>query len=185
MQDEKLMLLVREGDEESFKIIVERHHKTILDLCFRYIGNQSDAEEVALDVFFNLYKARSSYKPNAKLSTYLYRIAVNLSLNRIRDLKRRRILSFESMKNDRPINPETQESERPDILFEIGEREMLIRKALEGLPENQKTVLILRRYDELSYKEIADVMKISLSAVEALLFRARETLKKTLKPLIK
>ncbi len=78
------MLLVREGDEGAFREIVERYQKQILDLCFRYVRNQADAEEVAMDVFVQLYKSRLTYRPEAKLSTYLYRIAVNLSLNRIR-----------------------------------------------------------------------------------------------------
>jgi RNA polymerase sigma-70 factor (ECF subfamily) len=184
MHDAQLMLRVREGDESAFKDIVERYQKPILDLCFRYIGNQSDAEEVALDVFFHLYKARDSYRPEAKLSTYLYRIAVNLSLNRIRDRKRKRFVSFEFLKKGRPMDPETPESERPDAILETREREALIRRAIDLLPEKQKTALLLRRYEELSYEEIAVVMKTSVSAVEALLFRARETLKKKLKPLI-
>jgi RNA polymerase sigma-70 factor, ECF subfamily len=182
MQDTDLMLRVREGDEDAFREIVESHQRRILDLCFRYIGNQADAEEVAMDVFIQLYKARHTYKPDAKLSTYLYRIAVNLSLNRIRDRKRRRLISFESLKSDRPFDPESPDTERPDSVLEAGEREALVRNALDSLPEKQRTALLLRRYEELSYEEIAAAMDTSVSAVEALLFRARETLRKTLKP---
>jgi len=184
MQDTELMLRVREGDEGAFKEIVERYQRQILDLCFRYVCNQADAEEVAMDVFIQLYKSRQTYRPEAKLSTYLYRIAVNLSLNRIRDRKRKRLVSFEFLKKDRPFDPESPDSERPDAVYEAGEREAIVRRALESLPEKQKTALLLRRYDELSYEEIAAVMDTSVSAVEALLFRARETLRKTLKPLI-
>jgi RNA polymerase sigma-70 factor (ECF subfamily) len=184
MQDAQLMLRVREGDEAAFREIVEGYKQQILDLCFRYIGNQADAEEVALDVFFHLYKARETYKPEAKLSTFLYRIAVNLSLNRIRDRKRKRLLSLDFLGRDRPIDPESPETERPDAILETREREAMIRKAIDLLPEKQKTALLLRRYEEMSYEEIAAVMKTSVSAVEALLFRARETLKKKLKPLL-
>jgi RNA polymerase sigma-70 factor (ECF subfamily) len=184
MQDAQLMLRVREGDEEAFREIVEGYKKPIFDLCFRYIGNQADAEEVALDVFLHLYKARETYKPEAKLSTFLYRIAVNLSLNRIRDRKRKRLLSLEFLRRNRPIDPESPEADRPDAVLEGREREAMIRKAIDLLPEKQKAALLLRRYEELSYEEIAAVMKTSVSAVEALLFRARETLKKKLRPLL-
>ena len=177
------MLRVQKGDEGAFREIVERYQKQILDLCFRYVCNQADAEEVAMDVFVQLYKSRKTYRPEAKLSTYLYRIAVNLSLNRIRDRRRRRLVSFEALKKDRPFDPESPDSERPDAIYETGEREAAIRKALDALPDKQKTALLLRRYEELSYGEIAAAMGTSVSAVEALLFRARETLRKTLKPL--
>ena len=184
MKDAQLMLLVREGDESAFREIFNRYQKQILDLCHRFVGNQADAEEVAMDVFIHLYRSRDSYKPEAKLSTYLYRIAVNLSLNRIRDRKRRRLVSFEFLKSKKPFDPSGPESERPDSQFETHERENLVRKAIDGLPAKQKSALLLRRYNELTYEEIANVMGTSVSAVEALLFRARETLKKSLKPLI-
>jgi RNA polymerase sigma-70 factor (ECF subfamily) len=184
MQDTELMLRVRGGDEGAFREIVERYQKRILDLCYRYVGNQADAEEVGMDVFIQLYKSRNTYKPEAKLSTYLYRIAVNLSLNRIRDRKRRRLVSFDFLKQDRPFDPESPDSERPDALYEAGERESIVREALDSLPEKQKTALLMRRYEELSYDEIATAMGTSVSAVEALLFRARERLRKTLKPLL-
>jgi RNA polymerase sigma-70 factor (ECF subfamily) len=184
MQDTDLMLRAREGDEAAFRQIVERYQKQIIDLCFRYTGCQADAEEVAMDVFYQLYRTRASYRPDAKLSTLLYRIAVNRSLNKIRDRKRRRLVSFEWLRRDRPADPESPEADRPDALAEEHERESLVRRAIESLPDKQKTALLLRRYEELSYEEIADSMGTTVAAVESLLFRARETLKKTLRPLI-
>jgi RNA polymerase sigma-70 factor, ECF subfamily len=184
MQDTDLMLRVQNGDEAAFNVIVDKYQRRILDLCTRYVGNQSDGEEVAMDVFFQLYRTRLDYRPEAKLSTYLYRIAVNRSLNRIRDRKRRRLVSFEWVRRDRPFEPGAPDAERPDSQLEAREREALVRRAVDGLPDKQKTALLLRRTDELSYEEIASAMGTTVSAVESLLFRARETLKKRLKPLI-
>jgi RNA polymerase sigma-70 factor (ECF subfamily) len=165
-------------------MIVERYQRQILDLCTRYVGNPADGEEVAMDVFFQLYRTRLEYRPEAKLSTYLYRIAVNRSLNRIRDRKRRRLVSFEWLRRDQPFEPGAPDEERPDSRLETAERETLVRSAVDGLPDKQKTALLLRRYEELSYEEIASAMGTTVSAVESLLFRARETLKKKLRPVI-
>jgi RNA polymerase sigma-70 factor, ECF subfamily len=184
MEDTELMIRVRSGDETAFREIVERHQKPVMDLCFRFTGNQCDAEEVAMDVFLQLYKIRDTYRPEAKLSTFLYRIAVNRSLNKIRDRKRRKTMSFDGLNKDRPMDPESPASDRPDALMEERERENLVRKALDALPEKQRTALILRRYEELSYTEIAAAMNTSVPAVESLLFRARETLRNSLKPLM-
>jgi len=101
MDDHELMAMVKDGDEKAFRRIVERHNEPILNLCYRYLGNQEDAEEVAQDVFIRMYNAAGSYRPDAKLSTYLYRIAVNLSLNRIRDRKRKRFVSLEIFQHSR------------------------------------------------------------------------------------
>lgn len=184
MQDTDLMLRVQKGDEAAFNTIVERYQGRILDLCTRYVGNTADGEEVAMDVFFQLYRTRLDYRPDAKLSTYLYRIAVNRSLNRIRDRKRRRLVSFEWLRGDRPFDPGAPEGDRPDARLETEEQESLVRRAVDRLPEKQKTALLLRKYDELSYEEIASAMGTTVSAVESLLFRARETLKKNLRPVI-
>jgi RNA polymerase sigma-70 factor, ECF subfamily len=184
MQDTDLMLRVQKGDEAAFNAIVGKYQRPILDLCSRYVGNTADGEEVAMDVFYQLYRTRLDYRPEAKLSTYLYRIAVNRSLNRIRDRKRRRLVSFEWVRRDRPYEPGAPDGERPDAQLESRERETLVRRAVDELPAKQKTALLLRRYEELSYEEIASAMGTTVSAVESLLFRARETLKKKLKPVI-
>jgi len=182
MDDNQLMLRVQQGDEDAFRRIVEAHQKPILNLCFRFVGNQQDAEEVAQDVFIHLYRSAATYRPTARLSTYLYRIAVNLSLNRIRDRKRKRLFSLDALKSDRRLEP-THPDGAPDLILERMELQAQIRKALDSLPESQRTAVVLKRFEGLSYEEIADVMRCSVSAVESLLHRAKVGLRTKLGPL--
>ena len=182
MNDTELMLRVKQGDEDAFRQIVETYGKPILDLCYRYVGNQEDAEEVAQDVFIRLYKAAHRYEPRAKLSTFLYRIAVNLSLNRIRDRKAKRWIPWDIHRKE-DINNSIH-IETPDQLLEQKENQKIIRRAIDSLPANQKTAVILKRFHDLSYEEIAQVMECSVSAVESRLHRAKLTLKKELRRLI-
>jgi len=184
MNDTELMLRVKEGDEEAFRQIVKRYQKPILDLVFRYVGNQEDAEEVAQDVFIRLYRAAHTYEPKAKLSTYLYRIAVNLSLNRIRDRKWKRFVSLEFLRRGGEKDAMSSGIRAPDSLLEQKEKQQAVREAVDSLPPNQKTAVILKRFQELSYGEIAEVMDCSVSAVESRLHRAKQALQKKLRPLV-
>lgn len=185
MNDNELMLRVKQGDEEAFRRIVEIHHKPIQNLCFRYLKSREDAEEIAQDVFIRLYKSADKYEARAKLTTYLFRIAVNLSLNRIRDRKWKRFVSLDFFRGvaleNNPISADTHD---PDSLLEQKEKQRTIRQAIDTLPTNQRTAVILKRFQELSYEEIAQVMGCSLSAVESLLHRAKQNLQKRLAHLI-
>jgi len=176
----ELMLRVKQGDASAFNEIVMQYQDDVIGLCFRYVGNQVDAEEVAQEVFVRLYQSRDSYEPRGKLTTYLYRIAVNRSLNFIRNQRRRKWLSFDKVQRSHSLS----DPENPESAFERQEQEAMIQEAIQALPKNQKTVLILRRYQELSYEEIAEIMGCSIPSVESRLFRARQTLRKTLKPFI-
>jgi RNA polymerase sigma-70 factor (family 1) len=180
MNDTDLMLQLKNGDETAFRKIIKIHQDYVYRLAFRYLANRQDAEEITQDVFIRLYQSRASYAPKAKLSTYLYRIAINLSLNRIRDRKRKRWLSLESLKKRGQEVLFSKDDQNPDRIMDIKERQQIIQAAIEGLPENQRTALILKRFEELSYSEISDVMRISVSAIEALLHRAKQNLKKKL-----
>lgn len=185
MKDTELMLRVKQGDEGAFRRIVETYHKSILNLCFRYLESQEDAEEIAQDVFIHLYKSADRYEPRAKLTTYLYRIAVNLSLNRIRDRKWKRFVSLDFLREgNKPNSPYSSHFGDPDVLLEQKEEANAIRKAIDTLPQNQRTAVILKRFQELSYEEITQVMGCSLSAVESLLHRAKQNLRKKLAHLI-
>ena len=179
MDEFELQQQFRKGDEDAFRTLVERHYSSIFSLCYQYVGNQEDAEEVAQDVFIRAYRARESYEPRAKFSTYLYRIAVNLSLNRIRDRKRQMGAITDSVSEDRSLSI-AQGNPMPDEVLEQKEKQAAIRKAVDTLPPKQKTAVILKRFHGLSYEEIAQVMECSLSAVEARLHRAKLNLKKSL-----
>lgn len=180
MDDTLLMLRLKKGDEGAFREIIDLYQKPILNLCFRYVANQQDAEEVTQDVFIHLYRSAAKYQPTARLSTYLYRIAVNLSLNRIRDRKRRRVFSLDTMKSERHDEPAAPEAS-PDTQLEQKEMREKVREILDTLPENQKTAVLLKRFEGLSYDEIAEVMQCSVSSVESLLHRAKVNLQKKLK----
>ncbi|MBN2105409.1 sigma-70 family RNA polymerase sigma factor [bacterium] len=184
MQDAELMERVKAGDESAFKMIVDRHHRAIYHLCYRYLEKREDAEEVAQDVFIRLYRSVDTYQPFAKLTTFLYRIAVNLSLNRIRDRKRKRWISLEMLRQNKGMEFEASSRDHPDFALELKEKQIQICRAIESLPENQKTAVILYRFQELSYEEIAEVMDCSVSAVEARLHRAKLSLKKKLNHLV-
>lgn len=183
MQDSELMARVKAGDQTAFRDIVHRYQDVVIRVCFRYVSNQTDAEELAQEVFIRLYQSAPSYEVKGKLTTYLYRIAVNLSLNFIRDQKRRRLFSLETWKDKIGFPHPADDAVRPDVQLEREETERLIREAIDSLPGNQRTAVILKRYEELSYEEIAQVMGCSVSSVETRLFRARQTLRKKLKRL--
>ena len=169
----------------AFKELVDKHQRAVINLAYRFLGSREEAEDVAQEVFIRMYKAAKTYKPEAGFPTWLFRITTNVCLNELR--RRRRVreiplvpLSEESERNTAMTVP-ASEGTRPDIQLEQAERNRIIQESLEALPPNQRTAVILKRYEGLSYQEIADVLNTSVSAVESLLFRAKQTLKKKLK----
>ncbi|MBN1893840.1 RNA polymerase sigma factor [bacterium] len=179
MDESRLIERFRSGDPEAFRQIVDIQYPQVYRLCFRFLGNREDAEEICQDVFIRLHRTGAGYRQEGKLFTFLYRIAVRLCLNRIRDRKRR---NWTSLEHAAPVGSLVSDS--PDRLLEQKEKEQAVRKAVDELPEAQRTALILRRYQELSYSEIAKVMQCSEASVESMLFRARQTLRKKLKSLL-
>ena len=183
MTDEDLMMQVRRGDEDAFRRIVERHQTSVYQLCYQFTGNRADAEDTAQEVFIRLYRSRERYRPSARLSTYLYRIAVNLSLNAVRNRKRRRWMPFLDNKEASMQTP-FQDTQNPEVSFEQQELADAVRDAIGRLPEQQRTAVILKRYHGMSYQEISTVMACSVSSVEARLHRARLKLKRWLAPYV-
>ena len=179
--DRDLILRFKDGDDNAFRFLFDHYFQMMYHLAFRMTANAQDAEEVAQDTFIRLFHAREKIDPESKLSTYLYRITTNLALNKIRDHKRKALFSMERLKEALSWDIASDNSKSPDKEVERLEQETLVQKALDELPEKQKTAILLRRYEELSYEEIAAVMHISISAVETLLFRARQSLRKKLK----
>jgi len=183
--DTNLMLRTKNGDQQAFRELVERHKISVLNLCLRFVGNKEDAEDLAQEVFIRVFQAAPNYEVKAAFTTWLYRITVNLCLNHQR---RKKILHFFSLDQGKNAQhqiqnrvPEFAANERPDVDFEKKEVQKYVQQAIQSLPENQKSVLILYRYHDLSYKEIAEVLDTTVSAVESRLHRAKENLKKKLK----
>src|SRR6185295_6353526 len=155
--DIELMLRFQKGEERCFEELVGKHTRGVLNLVFRYLGDASRAEDVAQDIFVKVYRARMKYEPKAKFSTWLYRIAVNHCLNEIRARKSQPSLSV-------PINDllEEPEGENPGTRLSKTELRDAVKKAVDSLPENQRMAVILARYEDMSYDEIAETMGMSL-----------------------
>ncbi len=170
--DIELMLRFQKGDERCFEELVHKHTRGVLNLVFRYLGDAARAEDVSQDIFVKVYKARMKYEPKAKFSTWLYRIAVNHCLNEIRARKSQPSLAA-------PISDivEEPEGENPDARLSRMELQRAVKAAIDALPENQRMAVILSRYEDMSYDEIAEAMGMSLEAVKSVLFRAKENLK--------
>ena len=184
-QDTDLMLRIKNGDRDAFRQLVERHKLSVLNLCLRFTGNREDAEDLSQEVFLRIFKAAPNYEVKAAFTTWLYRITMNLCLNYQR---RKKVLQFFSLNHNKNSNsPNTDRilqiagTERPDTEYEKVELRKQVQNAIQSLPENQRTVVILYRYQNLSYKEIAEVLNTTVSAVESRLHRAKENLREQLK----
>jgi RNA polymerase sigma-70 factor (ECF subfamily) len=177
-RDAQLMVRVREGDETSFALLLERHRAPVIHFLFRMTGNQAVAEELAQEVFFRVYKSRSTYEPAAKFTTWLYRIATHLALNSIRDGKKSK--NQESLDQDLPDGRERQVADdsmtaEEHLVAQVRVRE--IRSAIDTLPEKQRTAVLMHKYQGMGYAQISDALSCSESATKSLLFRAYETLR--------
>lgn len=179
MTETQLIQQCRQGNQTAFNALIDAHYANIYRLCHRFLGNAMDAEEAAQDVFIQFYQAIDRYQPEAKLSTYLYKLAVNRSLNGLRTRKRQRLLPFSS-KQEEKNEWAGDEGDRPDLQLEQDERALAVRKAIDSLPENQRTAVILQRFHDLPYEEIAKIMGCSVSSVESRLHRAKQSLSKKL-----
>lgn len=189
-RDAQLMIRVREGDADSFAILLERHRGPVIHFLYRMVQNQPVAEELAQEVFLRVYRSRESYQPTAKFTTWLFRIATHLALNYIRDKRHERgqeridgtgaiVKAAEDQQQDnggasrqvRDLQPTAEAALVRDA--RLGE----IRQAIEGLPAKQRAAVMMHKYQELEYSQIAGSLGCSESAVKSLLFRAYETLR--------
>lgn len=175
--DAELMLRVKDGDEESFAYLLVKHRDSVVNYLYRMVQNGGVAEELAQDVFLRVYRARQNYEPTAKFTTWLYRIATHVALNALRDGKNAR----NTLALDEPIGERPRELRDPQPTVEdnlVTEAEgWEIRRAVQALPEKQRAAVVLHKYHDLDYKEIAQTLRCSESAVKSLLFRAYETLR--------
>lgn len=184
MSDTKIIEQLKQGNETAFKSLVDNHQKLVVNTCYGLVQNREDAEDIAQDVFIEVYRKIHDFREDSKLSTWLYRIAVNRSLNHIRDNKKHRwFRSFEdevSEKRNQLLKIEATKSDEPEYGLENQQRALILKEAINGLPKKQKVAFTLSKYEELSYQEIAEVMELSISSVESLLFRAKKGLQKKL-----
>jgi len=185
LSDAEVMLRVAAGDDGAFDYLVEKYRRPMISFMYRMTHNQSVAEELAQEVFLRVYRSRQTYAASAKFTTWLYRIATNLAVNYARDTKYERPENVVSIDEPDPETGLTVDVPDGSLNAEqtILRRERLaaIRKHVEALPERQRMAVIMHKYQNMDYKQIAAVLKLSESATKSLLFRAYETLRETLK----
>jgi RNA polymerase sigma-70 factor (ECF subfamily) len=184
MTDREFVLEIRKGNQQAFKMFVEKYQSTVIKTCNGFIHNLEEAEDIAQEVFLEVYKSIHNFREESKLSTWLYRIAVNKSLNHLRKYKlKKNLKSIESLfsANKNMIN-EIRDNNNlmPDDKIEQSEKVKILHQAIDSLSTNQRICFILNKYEDLSYKEIAEIMNTSLSAVESLIHRAKINLQKKL-----
>jgi len=180
-EDIRLMGLASTGDMAAFEALVERHQRLVVGTVARMLGTNSDAEDIAQQVFVRVWKNAKRYEPRAKFTTWLLKITRNLVFNELRRRARHPAvpLQSETEEEERPLKDET--AVPPDATLLEHELQEAVDAAIAQLPEAQRMAVILRRYEELSYEEIAEALDQSVSAVKSLLFRARTELRESLK----
>jgi len=187
--DAALMLLVKQGDNTAFALLVDKYKQPIMNLAYRMIRDMTEAEDLAQNVFVQVHKSAARYEVSSKFSTWLFTIARNLCLNEIRRRSRHPAESIDAPYYEQEDLPRQQFEDKktsspPDSLLH-GELEQKVEEALASLPVNQRTAIFLCRQNELSYEEIAEALGCSLSATKSLIHRGRETLKQKLKPYLR
>jgi RNA polymerase sigma-70 factor (ECF subfamily) len=186
--DAALMLRVKRGDTEAFTTLVEKYKQPVMNLVARIIRDETEAEDVAQNVFIQVHKSAHRYQVTAKFTTWLFTIARNLCLNEIRRRSRHPADSLDAAPADDDQPPRQYEDVKtfsPDEEFLQAELVRKLEEALAALPENQRTAIVLFERQEMSYEEIAEVIGCSLSATKSLIHRGRETLKERLKPYLR
>ncbi|MGB7282639.1 MAG: sigma-70 family RNA polymerase sigma factor [Candidatus Acidiferrum sp.] len=189
--DVQLMLDVKAGDEQSFELLLQRYRRPLVNFLYRMVRAREEAEDLAQEVFLRVYRARKDYVPSAKFTTWLFRIATNLALNSVRDNRHQRM----EVSLDAPLTVDAEDGDEkvldiaeknPNIEQHLVEeaRKKMIRHAIDKLPEKQRAAVLLHKYQELDYGDIARILECSESALKSLLFRAYETLRVELAPLV-
>jgi len=185
--DAEIMLRVKKGDREAFSLLVQRHRKPLINFIYRFTTNPGESEDLAQEVFIKVFQSASTYEAKAAFSTWLYRIATNSALNFVRDRKARLTYSLDQEPDDPGKQGQIElpdgKSLAEDQLLEAEKIEK-IRRALASLPENQRLAVILTKYQDLSLRETAEVLKCSETAVKSLIFRAYTTLRQKLVELV-
>lgn len=181
--DQRLILDLQAGSEKAFSTLMDQYQNKVLSTCLGFIPNKQDAEDVVQEVFVEVFRSIGNFKGESKLSSWIYRIVVNKSLEAIRYKKRKkRKAFFQSLVglNEQSDKLGGKDFDHPGVLMENKERTKVLFSKIELLPENQRIVFTLCKIDDLSYKKAAEVMKTTVSSVESLMFRAKKNLQKHL-----
>ncbi len=186
--DAEVMLRVKAGDESAFDYLVQKYRRPMVNFMYRMAHNAAGAEDLAQEVFLRVYRSRESYEASAKFTTWLYRIATNLAVNHARDTRHERPENQVSL--DEPDKESGRTLDVPDKTPSVEEnlvqteRLVAIRQRVQALPERQRIAVVMHKYQQMDYRQIADVLKLSESATKSLLFRAYETLREQLREFV-
>jgi RNA polymerase sigma-70 factor (ECF subfamily) len=188
LEDSAIMLELSAGNMSGFDFLIQKYRKPIINFMYRMVHNQAVAEELAQEVFLRVYRSRETYRAEARFSTWLYRIATNLGVNHARDTRHERTAStvyLDEADSETGTTPDVADS-TPGAEAALLRRERLnaIREHVLALPERQRTAVLMHKYENMDYKQIGDVLKLSESATKSLLFRAYQTLREKLKEFV-
>lgn len=185
LTDADVMLRVKAGDDTAFAYLVQKYRRPMINFMYRMSHNSAAAEDLAQEVFLRVYRSREGYEPSAKFTTWLYRIATNLAVNHARDTRHERPEAMVSLDEPDEESGTTMDVADSSLTAEQAilrrERMDAIRQKVQALPERQRLAVIMHKYQQFDYKQIAEVLKLSESATKSLLFRAYETLREQLK----
>lgn len=183
MSEQEIIQEILEGNNSKFKFLVEKYQNMVFRTTMGFVHNKEDAEDLTQDVFIRAFQSLKTFNGEAEFSTWLYRITVNTSINHLNKIKNRSLLHFaeEILQN---LFNNASEDKNPLQELEQTELDNAIRKAIDALPENQRTAFVLSKYDDLTQKEIATIMQRTEGSVEQLLQRAKTTLQKKLSPIV-
>ena len=188
LDDAAIMLELRAGNMAAFDFLLQKYRKPIVHFMFRMVRNQAVAEELAQEVFLRVFRSRETYRAEARFSTWLYRIATNLGVNRARDTKQERSVStiyLDESDSETGATPDLADSTpTAEAVMLRRERMNAIREVVLALPERQRMAVLMHKYEEMDYKQIGEILKLSESATKSLLFRAYQTLREKLKDFV-
>jgi RNA polymerase sigma-70 factor, ECF subfamily len=176
-EDVRLMRLVARGDTAAFEELVERHQALVIGTVGRMLASNSDVEDIAQQVFVRVWRSAPRYQPRAKFTTWLLKITRNLVFNEMRRTKRHAHVPVQPEPDAEEIPLKDETTPEPDAALLEGELQEAIEKAIVDLPDTQRMAVVLRRYEDLSYEDIAEVLNLSVPAIKSLLFRARTDLR--------
>ena len=183
MDDLDIIQKLKSGDDETFRLVVEKYQKLVLNCSYKFLRNKESAEDLTQEVFLEVFESIHAFKGNSRISTWIYRIAVTKSLNRLKHLKRKKRYAMLVSLFDRDAAEErfaAPEHMSPHHELEHRERAEILHRALGTLPDNQRIAFTLSKYEEMSYEEISMIMNTSIPSVESLIHRAKTNLKKKL-----
>ena len=184
MNETEIIDRLKQGNESAFRELVDSYRQLVVNACFGLLHNIDDAEDVAQEVFIEVFRSIDKFRADSKISTWLYRIAINRSLNFMRDNKKlrwfRSLNDAVGSKKEMLNQMVSDHSDTPEFDMEHCQRALLLHEAIDSLPEKQRVAFTLNKYEDLTYKEISEVMKLSVSSVESLIHRAKKSLQKKL-----